>query len=306
MWHNGCQWEGLDIMARRGRSHRPGIAGIVVGIVLMVCGPVLGVGIIVYSSNHSVAEVGSGQTSTSDTTPVRISLVSGSTTGVWITHGGHGSCQVYDPQYVPIPLVTRGFIPMSVSEYDLGGTFTPPVDGVYTINCSSSSGSFTFKVAPLKSAGLTVGTIAGVVVICVVFIVGLVLLIAMWVRRYGWHENDKPHRSMISPSPDMIAAEPDQFSSMSDPPSTETNQLSIMFDQPPTEPDQPIQPEAVPPEQPFDQPEAVPPEQPSEQPEAVPPESPHPQVWPPTYTSEPPEDWGHPQSPYGDGPSEVV
>ena len=266
MWHNGWQWEGLDIMARKGRSRRPGIAGIVVGIVLMVCGPALGVGVIVYSSNHSVAEVGSEQTSTSDTTPVRISLVSGSTTGVWITHGGHGSCQVYDPQYVPIPLVTRGFIPMSMSEYDLGGTFTPPVDGVYTVNCSSSSGAFTFKVAPLKGTGLTIGTIAGVVIICVVFIVGLVLLIAMWVRRYGWHENDKPHRSVISPSPDMVA----------------------------TEPDQPVQ-----------QPEAVPPEQPSDQ--AVPLEpQPHPQVWPPTYTSEPPEEWGHLQSPYGDEPSEVV
>ena len=160
-------------MSKKGlRPSRPGIAGIVVSIVLMVCGPVTGAGIIAYSINESASGLDTTPTSLSNGTPDQL----------------------------------------------------PP-------------------------SGLSTLIITGIVIAAVVFLIGLVLLIAMLVRRYGWHE-DTPHHTVMAT--------------------------------PPVPPTSHIDPDAT-----------------HGEPGIVRPQSP-PQVWPPTYTNQPPEDWGHPRSPYGD------
>lgn len=174
-------------------QRRPGIAGIIISIILMVCGPVAGVGIIEYSARESATGVDNSTTYLSDGTPAQITLTNNSAMGVWITHGSHGSCQVYDPSEAPLTLDTDGFTSQTVKEYDLGGIFTPATDGVYTVACSSAGTAFHFKVAPVfPTHGFTTWIIAGVVVMVVVFLVGAALLVAMLVRRYGWHETNKP------------------------------------------------------------------------------------------------------------------
>ena len=185
------------------RANRPGIAGIVVGIILMVCGPVVGGGVIEYSTLRSASQIDAAQTFSSNGTPAQVALTGTDEMGIWITPGGHGSCQVYDPKLVPVRLSIDGFTRQSANEYDLAGTFTPTGDGMYTVVCSSTPVSFTFKIAPVpQPKGSTTLIIAGVVIIVVVFLVGLALLVAMLIRRYGWHENDRVHHARTM-APDM-------------------------------------------------------------------------------------------------------
>jgi len=175
-------------MSKKGlRPSRPGIAGIVVSIVLMVCGPVTGAGIIAYSINESASGLDTAPTSLSNGTP----------------------------------------------------------DQLPTTPTSLSNGT----PDQLPPSGLSTLIITGIVIAAVVFLIGLVLLIAMLVRRYGWHE-DTPHHTVMAT--------------------------------PPVPPTSHIDPDAT-----------------HGEPGIVRPQSP-PQVWPPTYTNQPPEDWGHPRSPYGD------
>ena len=189
------------------RARRPGIAGIVVGIILMVCGPVMGGGVIEYSTLRSASQIDAAQTFSSNGTPAQVALTGTSEMGIWITPGGHGSCQVYDPKLVPVPLSIDGFTRQSANQYDLAGTFTPTGDGMYTVVCSSTPASFTFKIAPVpQPKGSTTLIIAGVVIIVVVFLVGLALLVAMLIRRYGWHEDGTVHhaRAMVPNIPEQI------------------------------------------------------------------------------------------------------
>lgn len=279
---------GEDIMTKDHKGphpSRPGIAGIVISIILMVCGPVIGGGVIVYSTMRSASQIDAAQTFVSNGTAVQVRLTGSGEMGIWVTRGGHGSCQVYDPKLVSVSLSTNGFTRQSAKGYDLAGTFIPSGDGTYTIMCSSSDVSFTFKIAPVtQPKGSTTLIIAGVVIIVVIFLVGLVLLIAMLVRRYGWHEDDvvRPARAITSaPVPQQSSraeAQPRQ-------PAQATEPVPVDLT-PAVEP--PIKPELTLPVEPtltIDPAHIRPP-----------------QVWPPTYT-EPPQNWDRPpQSPYGDEP----
>ena len=148
------------------------------------------------------------------------------------------------------------------------------VIGIILMVCGPVAGGVlaysTTKTTPY--AGFTTWIIAAIVVATVVFLVGLVLLIAMVIGRYGWHENPKPtpaRRQLVPETGTRRAGNPPQTTSSGFLRPT----LAIEAD-PPSVADPPattvILPQAGPP----------------------------PQVWPPTYVADPPEDWNL-RSPYG-------
>ena len=159
------------------------------------------------------------------------------------------------------------------------------VIGIILMVCGPAAGGalayHTMQTAP--NIGFSTWIIAAIVLAIVVFLVGLVLLIAMIVRRYGWHENPKPaHVRHVVPKPDTTPH--NEYASQTVQ-SGFLRPTTLEVDPPPAEPDPPIAVNPPVPLAPHDEP--------------VPPEPIHPpQVWPPTYTTDPPEDWDV-RSPYG-------
>lgn len=178
---------------------KPGIAGIIIGLAIVVVGVVAGVITIVATAVNSTAGLSQAQTFASDDAPVEVTLNAGDPMGIWVTRETAGNCQVSDPSLSDVPLTTSGFASETVNDFDLAATFTPPVDGVYTVMCQSTSFSFSYKVAPvIEVAGLAVGIVVGVLLIVFGFIIGAAVSIVTIVRRSSW--NSKNAAKMVQPA----------------------------------------------------------------------------------------------------------
>ena len=178
---------------------QPGIVGIIIGIVLIVIGPIV-IGIVAITSTSGIA---TATTFVSDSAPAIVSLSSGDETGIWIEHSGTGYCQVLDPMMLPVPMNTSGFVSQSVNEWDLAAIFVPDADGMYTVICSSSDITpFHFKIAStIQATGLAMGIIIGIIILIVGIPVGLVILILTVVRRSTWKKNNPTQSAMSYPTP---------------------------------------------------------------------------------------------------------
>ena len=167
---------------------QPGVAGIVIGIILIVLGPVIGGLVIAGAAVGSVSSVTNADTYTADGSMQDITLTGGKVMGIWAETHAVGNCDVVDSDYNEVPLATSGFSAQTVNNtYQLVATFVPPADGTYTVECLASNDSWTYKVAPqMNVSGLATGLVVGIIIIPVAFIIGLVLLIVTLVRRSNW------------------------------------------------------------------------------------------------------------------------
>jgi len=172
---------------------KPGIAGIVLGIVLMVFGPVIGVVLIVVTAVAATADIRDAQIFDPGDGNATLELSGGQEMGLWVNYDGYGNCRVLDQAGGILPFNDSGYVSQQVNNYSLAATFTPPVDGSYVIECSSSNANLRFKVAPTLAGGkLAGGIVAGVLAIIVLFLGGLAWLIVTLVRRSNWNKRNAP------------------------------------------------------------------------------------------------------------------
>lgn len=169
---------------------KPGVAGIVIGIVLMVLGPAIGAVVIVMSTVSSVSGV-TGAQSYPSSEPVQVSVTGSDQMGIWISPFVNTVCDVQDPAGRPMEL-EFSLLDQHVNDYYLFAAFTPTTSGVYTITCDDTQ-TYQVKVAPvLQAEGFVGGIVAGVLVIALVFLGGLVVLIVSIVRRSSWNRTYGP------------------------------------------------------------------------------------------------------------------
>ena len=279
---------------------KPGVAGIVIGIVLMVLGPVIGIIVIVMTAIGSTSGVSAAESFSSDET-IQVSLTAGQETGIWANPPyGIAECDVTGPSGAEVTM-DFSFMSQEVDGYGVIDTFTPTTTGVYTADCEDPTGQSLFKVAPTMQTGsLAAGIVVGILLIILPALGGLILLIVSIVRRSNWNRTyGSAPRPPAQPSP--YAAQP---------PSSYPGQPPSYPGQPVTYPGQPQPPYAggQPPAYP-DQPSSYPgqptsyPSQPSSYP-SQPSSGPS---QPPSYPSQPqspdagfqqPSYPGQPQPPY--------
>jgi len=212
---------------------KPGIVGIIVGIALIVVGVAAGVIVIVTTALDSAVGVMGAETFSSDAPPAEVSLEAGSDMGIWLDQMSVGNCGVLDPSMAEVPLTKSGFVSQTMNDFRLVATFTPPVDGVYTVMCESYSSSVLFKVAPtIATAGLAAGIVVGVLLIVLLPIAGIIVLIVTVVRRSHWNRQYAQPAPM--PYPPMQYA-PSQVSAPVQPnqPNTQPMQAQPPVSQPP-------------------------------------------------------------------------
>lgn len=182
---------------------KPGIIGIVLGIVLMVLGPAAGVGVIIWGAVHMADPVTSARAYSATELahgPVQVSLTGGVEQGLWLTWplAGLADCQVKDPSGARVDVAFAGFISQSVNGFMLFGTFTPASSGQYAVSCDVTGvDTWSLKVAPPTSTGSFVASlIGGIAGGGIGFLIGLAVLIVSIVRRSDW---DKKHRPQMPP-----------------------------------------------------------------------------------------------------------
>lgn len=215
---------------------QPSIIGIIIGIVLIIAGPIC----IVLAAISFAAGPASSTEYLSDGLPAVVSLNAGDETGIWIEHTGYGYCNVYDPMMDPVTIDTN--VPSeSVNDYDLAATFVPGQSGLYTVTCTSGLYPFFFKVAPtMNVAGFVIGLVIGILAIPI----GAILLIVTLVRRSSWkRRNAQP--ATVYPVQPPWQPQPVQLMQPGQP-------VPPVYAQPaqPTQPGQPVPPTYAQPAQP--------------------------------------------------------
>lgn len=171
-------------------SKKPGAIGIILGIVLIVAGFVGGVAIVMAAT----ADIRNATAYPADDQYHNVNLPGGQKQGIWINNSGKGRCDVEDSSGTEVTSLAAENGSQSVNGWTLAVSFTPDTSDTYQVGCHSDSGDFSFKVAPLMSAGM-VG--AGVAVMGVGGLAGLVLIIVTAVRRSSWTR--KHNQALASP-----------------------------------------------------------------------------------------------------------
>jgi len=171
---------------------KPDSTGIVVGIALIVVGIVVGLVVFFASFLGAASQITSARAYPSDGHFYTVDLTSGQPMGIWITSTGLGNCEVDDPSGAPISVSVSGIGNQTVSSFDLVGTFTPSVTGVYKVACQSSGGSFLYKVAPALVPSGTTGIVIGLVIMALGVFSGVTSLVVTGVRRSNWTKQNRP------------------------------------------------------------------------------------------------------------------
>jgi|GEM_PF-1237399 len=174
---------------------KPGKVGIIIGIALLVLGPVIGTILIVTSAIGSSSGVARAPAFAADGNPNPVSLDAGVNMGIWTNPGDivGGTCQILDPSGGNVAFSTSNVTNETMNNYQLAATFTPPVSGTYTVRCATTGTAFNFKIAPpMQVGGLVVGIVVGVLLIVVGILAGLVVLIVSLIRRSHWKSRYGP------------------------------------------------------------------------------------------------------------------
>lgn len=177
---------------------QPSIIGIIIGVVMLVAGPI----IMTIAIVSFVTGVTSTPTYMSDSIPVEVDLKANEEMGIWIEQSGLGYCQVLDPIMLPVPIDTVSPGVQTVNDYSLAATFTPYEDGIYTVMCSGDLLPFSFKVAPANTAGsFAIGLVVGILLL----FAGIVVLILTLVRRSAWKRKNQQSPFAYAPQPPQPA-----------------------------------------------------------------------------------------------------
>ncbi|MDR2896468.1 MAG: hypothetical protein LBV30_07455 [Propionibacteriaceae bacterium] len=172
-----------------GQPKRPGIVGIIVGVALMVVLPIIGVILVGTSSFGAFGPVSAAEVISTADIGTFVDGQPGEPLGVYIDADGvaiGGQCQVLDPDG-DVVTPSQPDTAVTYNDYDMQLIFTPTKAGQYAVMCLSDGANFTYKVAPAVEVGsFAGGLVAGILLIVLGGLVGLVLLIVTIVRRSRW------------------------------------------------------------------------------------------------------------------------
>jgi len=177
-------------MAPVAAPKKPGVAGIVFGIILMVVGPIIGAIVMAVGAGVSLVSgaisVSNAPDFAADASDNYVDVTAGTTMAFWFPAGGSAQCAVVDPNGNQITPVKPGYSSNS-GDLQVVLTFDATVDGSYDVACLSNGDMFNYRVAPsLLTNGVATSLIVGGVIIGVTFIGGLILLIVSVVSRSNW------------------------------------------------------------------------------------------------------------------------
>ncbi|MCL2471496.1 MAG: hypothetical protein FWF25_07130 [Propionibacteriaceae bacterium] len=172
---------------------KPGIAGFIIGPILIVVGIVLFPVVILGGVLGATSGVSSQPSYPSDQDPVQVTLTGGQETGFWFSANGYGACAVADPSGNLVDLTILDDSQHQVADhFVLVETFVPATDGQYTVACQSTNTPFQFKVAPTVDMAKTGSGIAiGVTIAWILIAGGIALLIVTGVRRSRWTRKNR-------------------------------------------------------------------------------------------------------------------
>jgi len=178
---------------------KPSIAGIIIGIALVVVGPIIGIILIAGAAVSSVSDLNSSAVLEADGSLYGVNVTAGTVTGLWTDHTASGNCEVIDTSGNDVALSSPTGS-QTIGNYELIAVFTPATTGQYGVTCT---GGFEYKVAGIIQAGkLAGGIVIGVLVIIVTFIAGVVLIVVTAVRRSSWTKKYGPNaRGAYPPGP---------------------------------------------------------------------------------------------------------
>jgi len=183
---------------------KPGVAGIVLGIVLMVVGPIIGAIIIAVAALGGVVSgaisVANAPDYVADATDYYPQATAGTTMAFWFPANASATCAVVDPNSNQITPRQQGYS-SDYNDLQVVLVFDATVTGTYNVACQSDGAPFNYKVAPALLTANSVGpVIAGVLIIVVTFLGGLILLIISIVRRSHWtKENGAAAQAAVYP-----------------------------------------------------------------------------------------------------------
>ncbi|MDR0960125.1 MAG: transmembrane domain-containing protein [Propionibacteriaceae bacterium] len=181
---------------------KPGIAGIVVGILLMVLVPIICVVIgITVTTMRSSALVPGGE-SNDVTFPITEAATiesNGSTVHfIWGSPNAPETCGVTDSSGASITVEPLGDTPATVDgvEYSATGVFQPPQAGDYLVSCMAGSEPVDeIVITSLDALATIIPIIIALAVGGLFFVAGLVLLIISILRRNRWK---KDHQAALA------------------------------------------------------------------------------------------------------------
>ena len=175
-----------------GVKGKPGIAGFIIGALLVVVG--LGMAAHGFGGNSggttTTGGVADQPSHPTDGSLVQVTLQAGQTTGIWFSSASTegASCGLADPSGTPMDF-DNTVTPQVVAGYTLKATFQTTTSGQYSVECQTTGAALTYKVgwtgttvsssdAPVE-VGQIVGTLAAIGG-------GIALLIVTGVRRSKW------------------------------------------------------------------------------------------------------------------------
>jgi len=165
------------------------MAGIIIGIILIVLSVPIGIAIIAMAVTGTARAFTSAEQFVSDGSSYSVAITGTKQMAIWIdTSTTPGACQMTDPSGNDVNL-NEDITDQFVNNWWSYAAFTPDGDGTYTITCSPDFGgnNFDYIVAPDIVNGSTVGgLIGGIAAGFVAFVVGVVLIIVTAVRRGKW------------------------------------------------------------------------------------------------------------------------
>jgi len=170
---------------------KPGLFGVLVGIVLIV-GGVITAGVIIGTAVMGpLNQVSAAPVFQGDGTSHQVSLTAGAPSAIWATLGATGTCELTDPSGKDVHLAGTGLVSGTVDNFGSMLTFTPSVSGTYTVACQGTP-VFPYKVAPANTNLMSSRDVTGILIGVGAFLVGVVVLIVALVRRSSWTKKYGP------------------------------------------------------------------------------------------------------------------
>jgi len=179
---------------------KPGVAGIVMGIVIAVVGLIAGAVVMTFGALGGVVsgaiDVSNAPDFAADASDYYVDATAGTTMAFWFPSGANGRCAVFDPNGNEVTPVQPNYTSNS-GDLQVVLTFDATVDGSYDVACLTSGDAFNYRVAPsLLTSGVKTSLIVGGAIMGVMLIIGIALLIVSIVRRANWTKN---HGSAMQP-----------------------------------------------------------------------------------------------------------
>ncbi|MDR2896469.1 MAG: hypothetical protein LBV30_07460, partial [Propionibacteriaceae bacterium] len=173
-----------------------GSTGVLVGIIMMVALPIIGFVAILIAALAAPSPVIDAVDYSSDGQPAQIKVSELAPIGIWVDQLGQASghdCSVVNPFDQPVALESPTDS-RDAEGYHQVAVFSPRATGTYLVSCQSDGTAFNFRVMATGQTGdaSTFAVGAGLVVLVLGFLVGVVVLVVSLIRRANWNRHHRP------------------------------------------------------------------------------------------------------------------